>query len=133
MKSILAKIIDWNKERQLLKGEFNHQREITSIIEEIFESTGHYDSLSARKKGGELAKEIVSGSVATEEQIVDAFADMIVYSVGAIGKLGYDPDKVMDEVYKEIASRTGKIIDEKFVKDVDATVYKADLSKCKNK
>jgi predicted HAD superfamily Cof-like phosphohydrolase len=66
----------------------------------------------------------------TKEEIVDAFADIIVFSTGAIIKNGYDPEKVMDEVLKEIESRTGKIIDGKFVKDTDVKMYKAKFSEC---
>jgi predicted HAD superfamily Cof-like phosphohydrolase len=65
---------------------------------------------------------------------VDGFADIIVFSVGAIIKMGYEPKCVLAETLKEINSRTGKIIDGKFIKDTSEEAkkrwYKADHSKC---
>ncbi len=109
---------------------FNHQKETSFIIEELLESTGHFDSVTARDKANELATDIVGEPDATPEQVVDAFADIIVFATGAITKLGYDPSKVMEEVYKEVNSRTGQIIDGKFVKNPDAVLYQADFSTC---
>lgn len=74
--------------------------------------------------------EIVENGTGTREEIVDAFADIIVFSTGAIIKNGYNPEKVMDEVLKEIESRSGKIIDGKFVKDLNVKTYKANFSEC---
>ncbi len=111
---------------------FDHQKETSFIIEELLESTGHYDSVAARGKALELAVEITKETNSSPEQIVDAFADIIVFATGAITKLNYDPSKVMEEVYKEVNSRTGSIIDGKFVKDTDAVIYKADLPSCKS-
>ena len=129
--SILNRIIKWNEERGLIKKGFNQKVEIAHIIEELLESTGKYDSLSAREKAENLAEEFIAkGENKNKEEIVDAFADIIVFAIGAIGKLSYDPEKVMDEVLKEIESRTGKMIDGKFVKDPDPKMYKADFSKC---
>ena len=101
------------------------------IIEELMESTGKEDSLSAREMAEKRAEEILNGNEnQNKEEIVDAFADIIVFATGAIAKLGYDPEKVMDEVLKEIESRTGKMIDGKFVKDPSPKMYKANFSKC---
>ncbi len=131
--TIFQKIVQWNRERGLLKKGFNHQKEVSFIVEELLESTGEHDSLSARETAERIAKEIVQDNQNTsEEKVVDAFADIIVFATGVIAKLGYNPDKVMEEVYKEIDSRKGKLIDGKFVKDPEATKYIADLSKCKN-
>ncbi len=129
--SIFQKIIQWNKERGLLDKPFNHQREVSFIVEELLESTGNHDSITAREKAEEIATEIVSPDYFDEEKVIDAFADIIVYATGVIAKLGYDPDKVMEEVYKEIDSRKGKLINGKFVKDPDAPRYHADFSHCK--
>jgi len=69
-----------------------------------------------------------------KEVLADAYADIIVFAVGSLLKLGYDPECVMNEVVKEISSRTGKVIDGKFVKDkspeAQAKWYKADFPKC---
>ncbi|XKT75353.1 MAG: hypothetical protein ACJKSS_01020 [Patescibacteria group bacterium UBA2103] len=126
-------IVNWNEERGLIANGFNHKKEVSFIIEELLESTGEHDSVSARERAAKYAEEIVEGHTPTDEQIVDAFADIIVFATGAIKKKGYDPSKVMDEVCKEINSRTGKLVDGKFVKDKDAVLYQADLAACKCK
>ena len=128
-KSILAKIVDWNKERKLNEQPFKLKEEISFIIEELLESTGEYKSIDARSKALELVKTFKDND--NDEEIIDAFGDIIVFATGTILKLGYDPDKVMEEIFKEIDSRKGKIIDGKFVKDPLIMPYKADLKKCK--
>lgn len=128
---MFQKIVAWNTERNLLSLGFNHTKEVSFIVEELLESTGSYNSETAREKANTIAGEVVGHHVATPEHIVDAFADIIVFATGAIAKNGYDPSKVMEEVYKEINSRTGTLIEGKFVKDIDAVPYKADFSKCK--
>jgi predicted HAD superfamily Cof-like phosphohydrolase len=110
---------------------FNHTKETSFIVEELLESTGGYTSETARTRANEIAENIVGQNSATKEQIIDAFADIIVFATGAIAKNGYDPSKVMDEVYKEINSRTGTLVDGKFAKDPNAVPYKADFSICK--
>lgn len=127
---MFKKIVDWNHERGLIERGFDHTKEASFIIEELLESTGEYDSETARDKALGYAKEIVGETNPEPEKIIDAMADIIVFATGAIAKNGYDPAKVMDEVYKEINSRTGSMIEGKFVKDTTATVYKADFSKC---
>ncbi|MGB0925362.1 MAG: hypothetical protein ACPGTS_01490 [Minisyncoccia bacterium] len=129
--TLFKKIIEWNRERGILSRPFNHEKEISFIVEELLESTGNYDSNNARETAEEITKTITADMNPTPEQIVDAFADIIVFATGAIAKTGYDPDAVMDEVYKEINSRTGTMIDGKFVKDPDAVRYHADFSNCR--
>ena len=133
MKRIFGKIMDWYDEKGLREVPFNHEKVTSFVIEELLESTGKYTSLTARDIAEKMAKEITSNGTATNEVIVDAYADIIVFCGGTIGRLGYDPDKVMDEVYKEIAARTGKIIDYKFVKDEGGDTYKANFDRCKIK
>jgi predicted HAD superfamily Cof-like phosphohydrolase len=126
-----TRVVEWNKERNLLALGFNHHKEVSFIVEELLESTGEHDSLSAREQAEKMAKEIVGDSHATPEQQIDAFADIIVFATGAIAKAGYDPAHVMEEVYKEINSRKGEMVDGKFVKDPNAVQYKADFTNCK--
>ena len=57
--------------------------------------------------------------------------NVIYYSILVIRQLKYNPNKVLDEIYKEIDSRKGEIIDGKFVKFKDQITYKADFTKCK--
>ena len=44
-----------------------------------------------------------------EYEQVDAMADTIVFAVGALFKMGYDPTKVLTETLKEINSREGSL------------------------
>ncbi len=126
--NMFKKIVLWNKERGLIEKGFNHEKEISFIIEELLESTGAYDSISAREVAEAMSAKIISSKrEVSHEVIVDAFADIIVFATGAIAKLGYDPNIVMDEVYKEINSRKGKLIDGKFIKDLKIIPYKANF------
>lgn len=67
---------------------------------------------------------------------IDAMADIIVFSYGEMAKYGYDGDKVMDEVIREISSRVGSYNPEtkKWQKDkspeAQSKWYSADFSKC---
>lgn len=128
---MFEKIVKWNEERGLIKRAFNHTNEVSFIIEELLESTGNYNSDSARDKALEYAEAITANANPDPLAIVDAMADIIVYATGAIAKTGYNPSQVMDEVYQEISSRTGSLVDGKFVKDPLAKKYSADFSKCK--
>ncbi len=128
---MFKKIVDWNNVRGLIGIVFDHKKETSFIIEELLESTGKYDSVTAREKALLYATEIVEGSKPEAEQIVDAMADIIFFATGTIAKLGFDPTKVMDEVYKEINSRTGTLVNGKFIRDNDAIMYKADLNSCR--
>lgn len=128
---ILTRIVEWNKERGLIERGFNHKKEASFIIEELLESTGTYDSLSAQEAVDIHTDAIITQTPENKEVLVDAWADIIVFATGAIAKLGYDPAKVMEEVYKEIDSRTGTLIEGKFVKDPNAKIYTADLAACK--
>ena len=129
--TLFEKIRTWNEERGLPNLPFDHQKQVSFIIEELLESTGNHDSISAREKAEEISHEITKDAKFDPETVIDAFGDIIVFSVGVMLNLGYNPDQVMDEIYKEINSRTGKIIDGKFVKNVDVERYYADFSICK--
>ncbi|MCA9360631.1 hypothetical protein H6785_01220 [Candidatus Nomurabacteria bacterium] len=129
--SIFQKIVDWNNERGLLEQGFDYTKEVSFIVEELLESTGKFDSVTARNEATRFATEMVGKASVDEEKVVDAFADIIVFASGAIAKLGYDPTKVMDEVYTEINSRSGELREGKFVKDPQAILYTADLKSCR--
>ncbi len=129
--NLIDNIINWNKERQLLKRGFNHQREVSFIVEELLESTGKYKSVTARDRAEKIAQDICRDVDTNPRKVVDAWADIVIFAIGAIAKLGYDPHIVMDEVMKHINSRTGKMIDGKFVKDENVEVYQPDFDKAK--
>ena len=75
----------------------------------------------------------------TEEGRIDAMADIIVFAYGEMAKYGYDGDKVMNEVIKEISSRTGAYDPntKKWQKDkseeAQAKWYTADFKDCRLK
>ncbi len=135
--SQIAQIANWQKERGLDTQEFNLQTELTNIVEEIFEM---FDHPEARQRAGSDVENLIlymqmhGNEIAKKEQLADAFTDIIVFSVGALLKLGYCPECVMDEVIKEINSRTGKMIDGKWVKDTSeearAKWHEADFKRC---
>ena len=136
--TIFDRIKKWNEERNLLNQEFNLEVEVLNIVEEIMEMSTNLQSDDARELATEITQAIIDipdSNGDNSEKIVDALGDIIVYVTGAMLKLGYDPNKVMDEVLQEIESRRGEIIDGKFVKDkspeAKAKWYKANFSKTK--
>ena len=129
---MFEKIVDWNEERGLIKQGFNHEKEISFIIEELLESTGNYNSESAQVRAQNYAQEIMFGAEHNKDNIIDAMGDIIVFATGAIAKNGYNPSLVMEEIYKEINSRKGLLVSGKFVKNSNAERYYANFSHCKN-
>ncbi len=106
--TIIKDIIDWNVERKIPKH-FIKGKEIGHITEEITEI---------------LRSNSIEGNI-------DGFADIIVYSIGAIWKCGYNPELVMKEIIKQINSRKGSWDSKinKWVKEPGET-YKPDFNKC---
>ena len=82
------------------------------------------------KQAANIAEELSELLLASNiEEEIDAFADIIIYSINAIEIAGYGARQVLDEVIKEIESRDGKIIDGKFYKE--SNKYKAKIGDCK--
>ena len=133
MATALGKIVKWNNDRGLIEKGFDHKNEISFVVEELIEGHSDMESKKARKCAKFIGWIIrmVPGKIPSKEDIVDSFADIIVFAVGAIAKLGYNPDLVMKEVQKELDDRTGSMIGGKFVKDKKENPVKADFSKCK--
>jgi len=137
-KSAFARIVDWNMERGLIKtpGDVNLLNEMSFITEELIEMGTLLESEDARKIAKAHAELMYEKTVEhTPEQVVDAAGDIIVFATGLIRKMGYDVDKTMEEVLREIESRRGTIIEGKFVKDksqaAQALWYKANFSNAK--
>ena len=137
--SILSRIVEWNRERLLLKTpkDVNLEVESSFIVEELLEMNTNLLSDEANERARKLVKkEILEEWFQSKpEQVVDAAADIIVFATGLIAKMWYDPDVVMDEVLKEVESRKWEVVDWKFVKFKDEEAkrnwYKADFSKAK--
>jgi predicted HAD superfamily Cof-like phosphohydrolase len=142
--TICNRIVEWNKERKLLDKEYNHRAEVSFIVEELVESIVNKPSEEVRPVANKLTEDLFSSledtketdtKETTVEEKVDAFADIIVFAVGAIAKLKYNPEIIMNEVLKHIESRTGKYDEKegKFIKDKNVKTYEPDFNLAKNK
>jgi len=93
----------------------------------------------------ELEEYFIAKTNMDESGRIDAIADIIVFSVNELMLEGYDVNKVMSEVVKEISSRKQDpqqkarwslepdlANKEKWQKDKSVKPYTADFSKCKN-
>lgn len=111
-----TRIKEWSDERLITQQTPDRNGFVSMIVEELGEFLESGDKIEGR---------------------IDAMADIIVFAYGEIAKYGYDGDKVMDEVIKEISSRVGAYNPEtkKWQKDkspeAQAKWYSADFSKCK--
>jgi len=145
----VKEIIKFQKTRELDKMTFNMANEATNIMEEILEAMGYnvpsvkrIDLLNEVIRTLDLliTSDIVETSLPFSKENmdyerIDAFGDIIVFAIGAIEKLGYNAEKVLKQISKEINSREGTIIDGKFEKNTSreaiAKWYKADFTKAK--
>jgi predicted HAD superfamily Cof-like phosphohydrolase len=136
-------IIKFQKDRELDKQKYRGLNEQVNIVEELLESAGLDTPKDNRPQLMESFSDFIEEmealgtSVRVDdldfEDMVDAYADIIVFAVGSIMKLGYDPKLVLKEVGKEINSRVGSIKNGKFEKDLSKKDqwYKANYSTCK--
>ena len=145
--SAINEIIKFQVDRELHKKHFDGVNESASIIEELLESHGMDVPKENRPQLKKAWKTFLNSMddldiadptpAILETDIVDAYADIIVFSVGALLKLGYHVETTLSEVAKEINSREGQMVDGKFEKDLSdeakAKWYKADYSKAKYK
>ena len=110
-----TRIKEWSDERLITQQDPDRNGFVSMIVEELGEF------LESKDDNGRI----------------DAMADIIVFAYGEMAKYGYDGDRVMDEVIKEISSRVGAYDPEtkKWQKDrspeAQANWYTADLDSCK--
>lgn len=149
---VFAELKRFQEDRLLNKQEFNLKVATMNILEELFEAHGIgdnkerelvrslYDELELIIEDLSTDKTYCNDkgftcSIPTIEDQIDAFCDIQVFADGEIGKLGYNNEKCMSEVAREINSRTGEIIDGKFTKyktpEAIAKWYKASFDNCK--
>ena len=76
----------------------------------------HTQYVKLQEEAGELAKALLKND---KPEIVDAIGDMVVVLTNLAHLEGYDIEYCIDEAYKVIAARTGKMINGTFVKDAD--------------
>jgi len=111
------KLIKWANERFPGQKE-NRNGLVANVTEELGEWLQACDQDDAHEK-------------------IDSLADISVFVQVEMAKMGYHPDKVLEETYKEINSRTGAWSekDQKWKKfktpEAVAKWVKADYSKCK--
>ena len=109
------RIKEWSDERLITQQTPDRNGFLAMIVEELGEF------LEAKDDNGRI----------------DAMADIIVFAYGEMAKYGYHGDKVMDEVIKEISSRTGAYspVTKKWQKDTSdaakAKWYTANFDNCK--
>ncbi len=142
----IEEIMRFQFDRGLHKQPYNPINEHTNIIEELLESIGFdvpkdkreellllWERYVVEMEQNAIIFKLDKDTQGTWEQI-DAYGDVIVFAIGAIAKLGYDPEKVLLEIGKEINSRSGYMINGKFEKDLSieskAKWYKANFKHC---
>ena len=76
----------------------------------------HTQYVKLQEEAGELAKALLKND---KPEIVDAIGDMVVVLTNLAHQEGFDIEYCIDEAYKVIAARTGKMINGTFVKDAD--------------
>lgn len=113
-------LIKFQVDRGLDKKEFNIKDEVVNILSEIYEMFGYKGKVGEELADDLFDKEFKGLIVTNEENLVDAFADIITFSTGGIMKLGYCPKISLKECGKEINSRTGEYRGGKFHKHTDA-------------
>ena len=130
----------WQTDRNLHKHQYNPEIEAKFIIEELLESFNVKGDLGKKlsKRYAEFLKLEGADEVQPDDtELVDCYFDIIIFSIGAILKLGFEPELVIEEGLKEIESRTGKIntTTGKYEKDTSeeakAKLYKADYDTCR--
>ena len=80
------------------------------------EGDSHTQYVKLQEECGELAKALLQDD---KPEIVDAIGDIVVVLTNLAHLQGYDIEHCIDEAYKVIANRTGKMINGTFVKDAD--------------
>ena len=139
----ISEIVRFQTDRGLDKKKYNGNNEHINIVEELLESMG-IDTPKDRRKNLSsdwlefLSKRIVKTPIVQaidNNEKVDAYCDIIVFAIGALLKLGYDPEKALVETAKEINSRQGEMVNGKFEKFLSPAMkalwYKANYDICK--
>ena len=138
----ISEIVRFQVDRELDRKEYDSYNEHVNIVEELIESVGFDVPKDKREKlklrwigfvESLYRDSTITGTTLSVNCQVDAYCDVIVFAVGALMKLGVNPELALLETAKEINSREGKMINGKFEKDLSdeakAKWYKADYSK----
>ena len=140
----MKELIRFQKDRGLDNKPYELVEESANVLEELLEAGGldvpKANRPELKKAFARFVDNLTRDGIATmpsdvgnSHGRVDAYADIIVFAVGAIMKLGHDPLIAIEECGKEVNSRVGEMVDGKFEKDLSeaaqANWYKADYSK----
>jgi len=80
------------------------------------EGDSHTQYVKLQEECGELAKALLQDD---KPEVIDAIGDIVVVLTNLAHLQGYDIEYCIDEAYKVIATRTGKMINGTFVKDAN--------------
>ena len=80
------------------------------------EGNSHTQYVKLQEEAGELAKALLKND---KPEIIDAIGDIVVVLTNLAHLEGYDIEYCIDEAYKVISARTGKMVNGTFVKDAD--------------
>lgn len=135
----------WRKDRNITEP--NTRAYIENILEELLEIV--YEDKKDIKINQEAIMDIcfnkrLHSNMPSEEKILDAIQDIRVFSINETELMGYDADKTLNEVIKEVSSRKqdpDQFIEwqqtkpfgkwKKYANQDKKTLYKADFSICK--
>jgi hypothetical protein len=128
----VTEVIQWQIDRNLHLIPFKENDDATNILEELVETFGLTSSearVEARAMIEQLNKTISQKDcicAVMPEDYADAYFDVIVYAVGSLLKLGFNPIGVLQEGLKHIDGRKGKYDPEigKYVKEPSGHLYR---------
>lgn len=135
----------WRKDRNITEP--NTKAYIANILEELLEIV--YEDKELIKRNQNAIMEIffnkrLHSNILSKENLIDAIQDIRVFSINETELMGYDADKTLNEVIKEVSSRKqdpDQFIEwqqtkpfgkwKKYANQDKKTLYKADYFKCK--
>jgi hypothetical protein len=91
----------WREERHITG--YDHYIQVSNIVEETLELMYTPKSVAIKQLQRDIMEHYVDDT--TNEEKIDAYCDLIVFSINAIELLGYDAKMAMKETIKEISSR----------------------------
>jgi NTP pyrophosphatase (non-canonical NTP hydrolase) len=97
MKQTIEKVVQWAKDKDLLKKE-NSLAQMTKVTEEV----------------GEVASAILKKD---DAKLIDGIGDVIVTLIILAEQNGLSIETCLDVAWIEISNRTGKTVDGTFIKD----------------
>jgi hypothetical protein len=91
----------WREDRHITG--YDHYIQVSNIVEETLELMYTPKSVAIEQLQRDIMEHFVDDT--TNEEKIDAYCDLIVFSINAIELLGYDAKMAMKETIKEISSR----------------------------